>query len=113
MIALQTLTSFQIHVSELTGEDSIDKVNSLIEQLESYGITTEEQFDDAYSGCYRDEATFCEDLMSDCYSQTIDELPVWLQNAIDWEMVWHTALRFDYFTVEINSYEKYFFSSNF
>ena len=113
MTALQTLTPFQIHISEMCDEDSISKVDELIEQLESYGITTEEQFDEAYRGCYRDEATFCEDFMTDCYSDTLESLPSWLENAIDWEMVWFTALRYDFFTLEVNSYEKYFFSSNF
>ena len=94
-------------------EDSVTKVNELIEQLESYGITTEEQFDDAYSGCYRDEATFCEDFIGECWSETLEAIPTWLETAIDWEMVWYQTMRFDYFTIETSSYEKYFFSLHF
>ena len=56
-----TLTDMQQRVSELFDIDNMSKVDTIIKELEGYGIESEEQLDDAYSGCYRDEATFCED----------------------------------------------------
>ena len=108
----ETLSQLDHAISEIIESDSVTDVKHFQEELEAYGITSLEQLEEAYCGCYRDEATFCEDFMSDCYSSEIDALPVWLQTAIDWELVWHQSLRFDYFSVYFNS-EYYFFNQNF
>ena len=50
--------------------------------------------------------------MSDIYSSEMDALPTWVHHAIDWELVWHQSLRYDYFTVYFDS-EYYFFNQNF
>ena len=107
-----TLTDMQQCVSELFDIDNIAKVDTIIQELEGYGIESEETLDDAYSGCYRDESTFCEDLLCDVYSEAIDAMPVFLQTAIDWEMVWHQSMQYDYFAIYHNS-EYYFFNRNF
>lgn len=107
-----TLSRFEEAISNVIDSESVTDIEQFMEELNDYGITDIEQLEDAYSGCYRDEATFCEDLMSDIYSSEIDSLPVWLQTAIDWELVWHQSLRYDYFSVYFNS-EYYFFSQNF
>jgi len=107
-----TLTDMQQRISELFDIDSVSKVNTIIKELEGYGIDTEETLDDAYLGCYRDKATFCEDFLSDCYSEAIDAMPVFLQTAIDWELVWHQTMQKDYFTIFHDS-EYYFFNRNF
>ncbi len=44
--------------------------------------------------------------------QFMEALPVWIHHAIDWELVWHQSLRYDYFTVYFDS-EYYFFNQNF
>ena len=108
----ETLTDFDRAISEVIESDSVADVKRFQEELEDYGVTTLEQFEEAYSGCYRDESTFCEDFMSDIYSSEIDALPVWLQCAIDWELVWHQSLQYDFFTVYFDS-EYYFFNRNF
>jgi hypothetical protein len=107
-----TITDMQQRVSELFDINNDTKVNSFIIELEGYGIKTEEQLDDAYSGCYRDESTFCEDLLSDAYSEAIDAMPVFLQTAIDWELVWYQSMQHNYFVIYHDS-EYYFFNRNF
>ena len=107
-----TLTDMQQRVSELFEIDSVSKVDTIIQELEGYGIDTEERLDDAYFGCYRDESTFCEDLLSDVYAEQIEAMPVFLQTAIDWELVWHQTMQYDYFTI-CRDCEYYFFNRNF
>ena len=106
------LTDMQYRISELFNIDSVSKVDTIIQELEGYGINNEEDLDDAYSGCYHDEATFCEDLLCDCYSEAIDAMPVFLQTAIDWELVWHQSMQYDYFAI-YHECEYYFFNRNF
>ena len=106
------LETFRQHVSELTGETDLHFVDELIEELEDLGVTTEEQFDDSYSGCYRDKETFCEDFIGECYSEQLENLPTWLEHAIDWELVWYQTMRHDYIEIKVND-ETYFFNRNF
>lgn len=108
----ETITDMQQRVSELFDIDNMSKVDTIIQELEGYGIDTEENLDDAYSGCYRDESTFCEDLLCDIASEAIDALPIFLQTAIDWEMVWHQSMQYDYFAIYHDG-EYYFFNRNF
>ena len=107
-----TSTDMQQRVSELFDIDSVSKVDAIIKELEGYGIESEDQLDDAYSGCYRDESTFCEDLLSDAYSEAIDAMPVFLQTAIDWELVWYQSMQYDYFAI-YHASEYYFFNRKF
>ena len=107
-----TLTDMQQRVSELFDIDNIAKVDTIIQELEGYGIESDVTLYGVDSGCYRDESTFCEDLLCDVYSEAIDAMPVFLQTAIDWEMVWHQSMQYDYFAIYHNS-EYYFFNRNF
>jgi hypothetical protein len=109
---MQAKADMQQRVGELFDIDNIDKIDTIIQELEGYGIDNEETLDDAFSGCYRDESTFCEDLLCECYSEAIDAMPVFLQTAIDWEMVWHQSMQYDYFAIYHDS-EYYFFNRNF
>ena len=103
-----TLTDMQQRVSELFDIDSVSEVDTIIKELEGYGIKSEENLDDAYSGCYPDKATFCEDLLSDVYAEQIEAMPVFLQTAIDWELVWHQTVQYDFFVI-YRDCEYYFF----
>ena len=107
-----TLTDMQQRISELFNIDSVSKVNTIIMELKEYGINNEEKLDDAYLGCYRDKETFCEDFLSDVYAEQIEAMPVFLQTAIDWEMVWHQTMQNNYFAIYHDS-EYYFFNRNF
>ena len=108
----ETLSDLSILVSERFETDSVKEIKTIIDELDDYGIEDEEQFNDSFSGVFSNESEFCEELMSDCYSEQIESLPSWLQNAIDWEMVWFQSLRYDYFTVYFNN-QYYFFNRNF
>jgi len=102
------LTDMQQRISELFNIDNVALLDIIIQELEGYGIDNEEKLDDAYSGCYRDESTFCEDLLSDVYAEQIEAMPVFLQTAIDWELVWYQTMQYDYFAIYHDS-EYYFF----
>ncbi len=107
-----TLTRFEDAISKIIESEDVADIEQFMEELTSYGITEVSQLEEAYSGCYRDEATFCEDTLYDCYSDVLDKMPTFLESAIDWELVWHQSLRYDYFTVYFDS-EYYFFNQNF
>ena len=93
----ETVSDMQQRISELFNIDSVSKIDTIIQELE---------------GCYHDEATFCEDLLSDVYSEAIDAMPVFLQTAIDWELVWYQSMQYDYFAIYHDA-EYYFFNRNF
>ena len=107
-----TLIDMQQRISEMFDIYSVAKVNTIIQELEGYGIDTEETLDDAYLGCYRDKVTFCEDFLSDVYADQIASMPIFLQTAIDWELVWYQTMQKDYFAIYHDS-EYYFFNRNF
>jgi hypothetical protein len=107
-----TMTDMQQRVSELFDINNDTKVDSFIKELEGYGIETEEQLDDAYSGCYPSNEAFCEDMLCDVYSEAIDAMPIFLQTAIDWELVWYQSMRYDYFSI-YHEGDYYFFNRNF
>jgi hypothetical protein len=112
MLQSKTITDMKQRVSELFDIDSVSKVDAIIKELKGYGIESEDQLDDAYSGCYRDESTFCEDLLSDVYAEQIEAMPVFLQTAIDWELVWYQSMQHDYFAI-YHASEYYFFNRKF
>ena len=90
-----------------------EQYDDFIEMLDDEGITTAEDFEDRFereSDGYGERvfAEFSEELMSDC-GYTIE--PEWIRNCIDWEMVWHHTLRYDYVTIEFNN-NTYFFRNN-
>ncbi len=79
-----------------------DEYDEFIEELAAYGITTAEQFEDAFDGQLdgvgeRIYAEFAEHLF-DGIGYEIQ--PEFIANCIDWELVWYSALRYDYNTIE-------------
>ena len=93
--------------SYITEEDEYD---AFIEELANYGINDVEQFEDAFSGEWggygeRVTAEFTEELMDSC-GYNIE--PEFIRNCIDWQLVWHSALRFDYQEMEFKG-NTYFF----
>lgn len=93
--------------SYITEEDEYD---AFIEELANYGINDAEQFEDAFEREVegygeRVFAEFCEELFDAC-GYTIE--PAFIANCIDWELVWYSALRYDYLTVEFKG-NTYFF----
>ena len=94
-----------------------DEYDAFINMLDAdLGITTAEQFCDAFSNEWPgvgDHVTskFTEDLIEDCYSHEIESMPSFLQNAIDYELVWYQSMRYDYYDLEFKG-NTYFFNRN-
>ena len=105
----ETLTRYQEFLADHLGIDSVTRTDLFRHELEGYGIDSIPEFQDSYYGCYPDVQTFVEDFVNECYSQTINELPHWLQSAIDYEMIWYQSLRHDFFEVEFDG-EVYIFN---
>ena len=99
-------------------QDIIEYVDDeLIEELDSYGIETVEQFEDAFAGQYdgysstSPEAQFTEELVSDC-GYLENDFPSFISNHIDYQSIWDCELTHDYFTIEHNN-TSLFFSRHF
>ena len=110
----ETVSEFESRIAEIFCTEDEDRVKYFRGILEDYGVESEEQLDDAYSGCFPSVSDFCEDLVEDCYSHVINELPTWLQSAIDYEMIWHQSFKYDFFEIyDRNCGEYYFFNRNY
>ena len=108
----ETLTRYQEFIANHLGIDSVYRTDLFRNELEGYGVDDIETFEDSYYGCYPDVQTFVEDLVNECYSDTINDLPIWLASAIDYEMIWYQSLRHDFFEVSFDG-EVYIFNRNF
>ena len=106
-----TLSPLQETVSNIIETDAEQLIDMFIKELQGYGLDDVEDLENAYSGCFPSVEAFCENLIEDCYSHELDQLPIFLQSAIDYEMVWHQSLQYDYFEIYFN-YEYYFFNRN-
>ena len=85
---------------------------SFIEKLDDYGITTAEQLSDALwyqTDEYNAKAEFAEYLETEV---NCTEIPSHLEGCIDWQTLWDSYYRFDFFTIEHGDYT-YFFHNNF
>ena len=84
------------------------QTDEFYQELVDYGIESLEQFEDSYQGQYESEADFTEQILDDCYQS---DLPSWV--CIDYELTWHSALQYDYFSIE-TGYRRYeIFNKNF
>tara|TARA_B100000287_G_scaffold142445_1_gene134221 strand:+ start:389 stop:799 length:411 start_codon:yes stop_codon:yes gene_type:complete len=87
--------------------------DAFIEMLDSHvGITTAEQFCDAFSGEWEgvgDHITtkYTEEWCEDVYPT--DDIPDIYRSAIDFELVWYQSLRYDYYDMEFKG-NTYFFN---
>ena len=85
---------------------------SFIEKLDDYGITTAEQLSDALwyqTDEYNAKAEFAEHIETEI---NCTEIPFHLSNCIDYQQLWDSWYRFDFFTIEHGDYT-YFFHNNF
>ena len=91
-----------------------DEYDEFIEELADQGIETASQFEDAFNGEWegtgeRIVALFSEDLIEQCgYSIQ----PEFIASCIDYELVWYSALRYDYNAIEFKG-NTYFLSNNY
>ena len=107
----------EIHdtTSYIIDEDEYDAFISMLDN--EMGITSASQFCDAFAGEWEgvgDHVTtkFTEELIDDCYSDDIASMPSFLQNAIDYELVWYQSMRYDYYDLEFKG-NTYFFNRNY
>ena len=87
-----------------------DEYDAFIEELANYGINDVEQFEDAFEReveGYGERVTseFSEELIESC-GYNIE--PDFIRGCIDWQLVWYSALRFDYQEMEFKG-NTYFF----
>ena len=102
---------------EYIKEDIPDLDEKLFEEIDSLGIETVEQWEDAYVCSMPTsifvEAQFTEQLMDDLgYIDEDSSMPDFITSHIDWQEVWDCELRHDYTTIESQD-QTYFFSRHF
>ena len=104
----ETLSEFQQFLANHLGIDSVTRTDfpSRAGRLWHRECC---DFDDSYFGCYPDVQTFVEDFVNECYLDCINNLPTWLQTAIDYELIWYQSLRHDFFEVSFDG-EVYIFN---
>ena len=84
---------------------------ALCEDFESYGITTFEEFQDAFyyrTDAWRPDEEIAEHLFNEVDGQ---ELHPAIQGCIDWQVVWDSYYRFDFWSVCVDETTYYFFNS--
>jgi len=89
--------------------------DNFIETLSDYGITTAEQFEDAFYGEFdgygqRVLIEFTENLVDDL--GYLDQVPDILKNAIDYELVYYQTIQHDFVDFQFNE-NTYIFNRNF
>ena len=89
-----------------------DQCQEFMDELSDHGITTAEQFEDAYF--YQTDSWNAEGDFAQFYAYEINCInPEDLGYlVIDWQATWDSSLCYDFFTIEFDS-ETYFFNSNF
>ncbi|QBP05844.1 hypothetical protein [Synechococcus phage S-B28] len=93
--------------AKLTAEEC----QEFMDELSDIGITTAQQFEDAYYmqfDSYKAEREFAEELMCQV-TPNLEDSPVFF--AIDWQRVWDHSLSYDFSTIEFDG-TTYFFHNN-
>ena len=94
-----------------TGFDA-DEYEEFMSLLDDYGITTAEQLADALwyqTDNYGAEAEFAEYITTEI---NCVDIPSYLEGCIDYQVVWDSHCRFDFFSFEYKD-TTYFFHNNF
>jgi len=87
-----------------------EQCQEFMDELSENGITTGEQFSDAYfyqTDGWDAEKLFAEYITTELYCVDLPDYVV-----IDWQATWDSALCYDFFTIEFDG-ETYFFNNNF
>ena len=95
------------HTNFIIDEEEYD---AFLEELANHGINDTQSFYDSFESEYegygeRVYGAFSEQLIEDC-DYTIQ--PEFIANCIDWELVWYSALRYDYNAIDFKG-NTYFF----
>jgi hypothetical protein len=91
-----------------------DEYDAFISLLADLGIKDAGQFEDAFAGEYEFTgehitSKFAEDFSDDLYPS--DDLPEIYRHAIDYQLVWYSTLRYDFYDLEFKG-NTYFFNRN-
>ena len=89
-----------------------EQCQEFMDELSEHGITTAEQFQDAYfwqSDSWNAERNFAEYITIELNCL---DLPDHVVNHIDWQSMWDCEVRHDFFTIEFDG-ATYFFNNNF
>lgn len=113
-VLVAPLNDYEQRVSELFDVADRERIEHFIKELEDYGVACETHIDDSYYGCYPSVQDFVEDFCNECYSEVINEMPAFMQTALDYELMWYHTFQHDFFTIyDRDSGEYYFFNRNF
>jgi hypothetical protein len=98
---------------EYIKNDIPDLDANLFEEIDSHGIETVDQWEDAYvqsmPTSIRVESQFVEQLMDDLgYLSEESDVPDFITSHIDWQEVWDCELSHDYFTIEYDEITHFF-----
>jgi len=79
-----------------------EEYDAFIGELELYGVTTAEQFEDSFEA---ELEGYGERVYAEFSEQLVEQLgysiqPEFIANCIDWELVWYSSLRYDYSAIE-------------
>lgn len=80
-----------------------EEITDFMKELDDIGIETPEQLDDSYeytTDSYKPEEEFAEYFVIDVMDARIPDI---VEGCIDWQVVWNSALRYDYNTIETNN----------
>ena len=89
-----------------------DQCQEFMDELSDLGITTAEQFQDAYyyqTDSWHPERDFAQYVTEEVNCVDMDSLGYLV---IDWQATWDSALRYDFSTIEFDG-ETYFFHNSF
>ena len=90
-----------------------DEYDEFIKELDSSGITTAEQFADAFCGEHEGQGDHVASKFTEDYCDDLGyNVPELFQNAIDYELVWYQSFQYEFFTIEFKG-NTYFFHNNF
>ena len=107
----ELIDSISARTCFIIDEDEYDAFISLLADL---GIKDAGQFEDAFAGEYEFTgehitSKFAEDFSDDLYPS--DDLPEIYRYAIDYQLVWYSTLRYDFYDMEFKG-NTYFFNRN-
>ena len=102
-----TLTRLEADVQSYLNCTSAQAV-ALCDDFEAYGINTFEDFEDAFfyqTESWRPDEEFAEFLFTELNENELDPI---IEGCIDWQTVWDSAYRFDFWSVCIDETTYYF-----
>jgi hypothetical protein len=103
------LTNFERELSDaIVPAMEREHIIELADELEGNGITDVETFEDALfyrTDCYHADEEFAEYLFTEI---GCNDIPDVLQGCIDWQVVWDSFYRFDFWSCCINGETFYF-----